>query len=180
MSQEDSRARHVRIISQRPITQDMQPIGYDREEYMHKVNALTYWNYGVPEGNTIQPQLSNLIHPLLWNRSMSNVGAVSGNSLIWDPVPELANLPVNGHPEVVNQQWIKVKVAPQTYTGVATAARVFGLAVPGAYGQAIQTAKPTTPVYSIDRSQIASAIGQSQGGSNWFTWVKNQLFGSKS
>ena len=179
MSQEDSRQAHVRIVRQRAITQDYQPIGYDREEYMHKVNALTYWNYGVKEGNTIQPQLSNLIHADKWNRSMSNVGAITGNSFIWDPLPELANLPVNGHPEVVNQQWVQVQVRPSTYTKIATIARVTGLATPLAYGQKSQTAKPTAPVYSIDRSQLASAIGQAQGGSNFFTWVKNQLFGSK-
>lgn len=175
---EDSRPQHVRIVSQRPPTQDMQPIGYDRDNWMHTVNALTYWNYGVPEGNTIQPQLSNLIHPELWNRSMSVVGAVSGNMLIWDPTPELANLPVNGRPDVVNQQWILVKANGGTYSKIAQAARQFGLNTPMAYGQPIQTAKPTTDVYQIPRSQLASAIGQAQGGSNWFTWLKNQLFGT--
>jgi hypothetical protein len=157
--------------------QNYQPIGYNREEYMHKVNALTYWNYGVPEGNTIQPQLSNLIHPQLWNRSMSVVGNVSGNMLIWDPVPELANLPVNGHPEVVNQQWVRVPVNGTTYSKIANIARVTGLARPLAYGKPTQTAKSTVPVYSIDRTQLASAIGQAQGGSTFFQWVKKQLFG---
>lgn len=177
MSQEDSRLAHVRIVRQRPTVQSQQVIGYDRDNYMHNVNALTYWNYWVPEGNSIQPQLSNLINPLLWNRSMSNVGAVSGNSLIWDPTPELANLPVNGHPEVVNQQWILVRSNQGTYQKVAAAARQFGLNTPLAYGRPLETTKPTTPVYQIDRSQLASAIGQAQGGSNFFTWLKKQLFG---
>lgn len=179
MSQEDSRPQHVRIVAQRSPAFTALPIGYDRENWMHTVNALTYWNYWVPEGNSIQPQLSNLINPLLWNRSMSAVGAVSGNSLIWDPVPELANLPVSGHPEVVNQQWILVRSNQGTYQGISRAARQFGLQTPLAYGQPIQTSKPQTAVYQISRAQLASAIGQAQGGSNFFTWLKNQLFGEK-
>jgi len=177
MSQEDSRLAHVRVVRQRhPAFTDL-PIGYDRDNWMHTVNALTYWNYWVPEGNSIQPQLSNLINPHLWNRSMSVVGAVSGNSLIWDPTPELANLPVNGHPEVVNQQWVLVRSNQATYQGIKTAARQFGLNTPMAYGRPLETTKPTSPVYQIDRSQLASAIGQAQGGSNFFTWLKKQLFG---
>lgn len=179
MSNEDSRPQHVRIVAQRPPTFTGLPIGYDRDNWMHTVNALTYWNYWVPEGNSIQPQLSNLVHPELWNRSMSNVGAVSGNSLIWDPTPELANLPVSGHPEVVNQQWIMVKSNQATYQGIKTAARQFGLTYPGAYGMLSETAKPNSSVYQIPRSQLASAIGQAQGGSGFFSWVKRQLFGEK-
>lgn len=177
MSQEDSRPQHVRIVSQRPPAFTALPIGYDRDNWMHTVNALTYWNYGIPEGNSIQPQLSNLIDPLKWNRSMSVVGAVSGNSLIWDPTPELANLPVNGRPDVVNQQWILVRSNQGTYMKIAQAARQFGINTPMAYGRPLETSKPTSPVYQIDRSQLASAIGQAQGGSNFFTWLKNQLFG---
>src|SRR5690242_5433874 len=109
MSQEDSRLAHVRVVSQRSPAFTHLPIGYNKAEWMRTVNALTYWNYWISEGNSIQPQLSNRVHPELWNRSLSNVGAVSGNSLIWDPVPELANLPVSGHPQAVNQQWIMVK-----------------------------------------------------------------------
>lgn len=179
MDTEATRAQHVRMLSQRPPAFTGLPIGYDRENWMHTVNALTYWNYWVPEGNSIQPQLSNLIDPVKWNRSMSVVGAVSGNSLIWDPVPELANLPVSGHPEVVNQQWILVRSNQGTYQGISRAARQFGLQTPLAYGQPIQTSKPTTNVYQISRAQLASAIGQSQGGSNFFTWLKAQLFGEK-
>lgn len=177
--QEASRPNAVRVIRQRPPVQDSQPIGYNRERYMHHVNALTYWNYGGLNSpyNTVDPQLSHLVHPELWNRSMSNVGAVTGNIFVWDDIPELANLPTSGHPELVNQQYIMVPSLRIVHQKKPSSKRMVGNNIPTAYGVPQQTAKNPNPVMQVPRNQIQSAIAQAQSGSNFFKWLKSQLFG---
>ena len=179
--QEDRRPNAIRIVRQRPPTQDFKVWGYNKEQYMHRVNALTYWNYGGLNSpyNSVDPQLSRRVNPGLWNRSVSNVGAVTGNTFIWDDIPELANLPTSGHPELVNQQYIMVpalQIAHQKNPSHKRLA-INNANKPTAYGVPQQTSKNPNTVMQVPRSQIQSAVMQAQSGSNFFKWLRSQLFG---
>jgi hypothetical protein len=168
-------AQHTRVVAQHPLTQQSQPIGYDRDEWMHKVNALTYYNYGNPQGNTIDPQLSNRIHPEKWNRSMSNVWALSGNVFAWSPVTELANIPTSGHPENVSQQYVQVPASGVLYSTVASTIRKSPTNTPIAYGQPQQTASNPPAVYQVPKADLASIKEQAGVGNNFFQWIVTVL-----
>jgi hypothetical protein len=149
-------------------------------QWLAKLQALVY-HHDESKGNSIDPQLSNLVHAQNWNRSMSVMTGTASNFYDWDRVVELENVPVSGQPEKVSQQYVLVQVNQNTYTQFAQAVRQVALTMPTAYGVPQSTTTQTgAPVYQVPRAQAASVEAQATSGTTFFQWIKNQLVGQQN
>lgn len=167
----------LQIQRQMPLTQQEAAWGYNRDQYMKKVNALTYWNYGGTSYpyNSPMPEQSPLIHTALWNRSVSVIGALSGNAFVWGDIPELSNVPVAGLPGQTSPQYVLVpslRVPTTTRTNKKPLSqRIHRINIPLAYGKQVRTGASPNAVYQVPDDQISSIRQQAATGSRFMQWL---------
>jgi len=171
---ENSRPQHVRIISQMPIQQVNQAIGYDPVQWEKKVNAVRYY----PEQVSVDPHLSRRINQENYIRSSTYLNGTNGNYYIWDNLVELANLPTSGDPTKVQQQYVQVPITNADKMKTALAIRNGKYVKPTANGKLVVTDVDNKPVVeSISTTAWNSAVNQARSGNTFFQWIVNALVG---
>lgn len=181
MTTEDTRLQHVRIVSQRCLGYDQTVYGYDEQNRLNTIKALTYYPELQNSINGINPEiLPGRISPYLYNRSLSNLFATNNNVMIWDNLPELENLPVANNPSSMQQQYVSVPVRATTYQQLANIIRNTPNNTPGSNGTSTFTNKALNLVYQVPTAQIASIQSQAQSGNNFFSWLWGVMKGSNT
>lgn len=180
MGNEDSRAQRVVIARPIPTSMNFVPFGYDKQERLKKIAAITYYPELQNSINGINPEIlpPGRINPFSFNRSLSNTFALNTNVMIWDNLPELENLPIANNPSSMQQQYVSVPVRATTYMQLAQLVRNTPNNIPGANGTKTFTNKALNLVYQVPTAQIASIQAQANSGSNFFKWLWTSIKGA--
>lgn len=175
-SMETNQIHDVQIVRTAPPTQEFMPLGYNREAIIDRVARANFWNFGVSLNPAHVEEYSptGYINAEQYARSVTEMYGVNSNHFIWDQLPELENLPVSGHPQEVQQQYVMYNVEPSWLASAQKSLHIHAQSTPTAYNAITNTSKSQTVVYQTPVTAIQEMIS----GSSAFKALKTWLVGS--
>jgi hypothetical protein len=173
---EQSQINDVNIIRTRPPTQEFMPLGYNREAILDRVARGDFWNFNVALNPAHVEEYSPTGHIDFegFARSVTKMYGTNTNMFVWDQLPELENLPVAGHPEETQQQYVLYNVKPSWKDKAEKTLHIHKQSAPTAYGAYTDTSKQESVVYQTP----VSAIKEMLTASGPFQALKTWLVGS--
>lgn len=170
---ETHQIKQVKIEYTAPPVQEFQALGYDKQHVIDKTrSAAFYWQENTIDASLLPNGTGHIdSNHFLMTETVQN--GIYGNNLIWDPLPELENLPVSGFPEQTQQQYVLYDVNPPYPARVLSKAHIHRYSNPNAYGVWTSTEKPSEYVYQVPKS----ALIENMTGSSFLQKLKKWLIG---
>lgn len=173
--QETAQIATANIVRTIPPTQEFMPLGYNRENMLDRIARANFWNFNVAlnPAHVAEYNKNGHINFEQFARSATDVYGINSNQFIWDPIPELENFPVSGHPEKVSQQYVLYNVEPGYVRSTKKALHISQQSIPTAYNAVAPTHKSQTVVYQTPVTQLQEAMS----GMSIFKRIKTFLVG---